>query len=742
MLRQSLSILKQFSSAAKSQDATELLHEDLVVVEQRVEPAKKAAQVLHKKLQGCMHSPAGLEAEKRMKKLPLMLLSIAMAESLKDFDAQSSIRRVLEMCCFMEKMLASMLADFEMKVEKEVLEPLNKLSEEELPGILRNKKQFTKLTTDWTSAKNRSVTSTGAQAKQDGLKEEVEEARRRLESIKDQYSADLYHFATKEDDYANYFIRLLELQAEYHKYSHEFLNKNISELKENHHHNGPPPSLSGQKVYGEPLLSHLTRSNREIAAPIQECVYMLLTTGMIEEGLFRMAAAASVVKRLKTCLDHEVVDYSEFSMDPHAVAGALKCYLRELPEPLMTFELYEDWFKAAGEKEPTEKLEQFRVLLKKLPPENYNNLRYLVQFLSLLSEQQAVNKMTPSNIAIVLGPNLLWPRVEGEAALFDMAAASSVQVVTVIEPLIQYSSSLFPEAASFEILEPPDVPDMSTPPPSAQSQISEKEKVRRTASSSSTTSTGSTYHLLLSKTNSTASQDSVGSVVGKSGSGTRGGTSTWAQPVADSAAPTQPCSTSVGKSGSGTRDGTSTWAQPVADSAAPTQPCSTSSSSPFLNPSPAVASNTSAACGPVALPKATGSAPNPGPIRNPSLKQSSDQSQLKPILEAPPDSPKAFVTITSPSIRTFNRTKANQANEQLTVQYSKLRPLVPPKAQAPASNPAAATDTATQPTAAPRAHLASVKKPQAPKRPGVKAPNCPPPLPPPSQGKAAPSLAQ
>lgn len=38
-------------------------------------------------------------------------------------------RRVLEMCCFMEKMLANMLADYEMKVEKAVLEPLNKLSE-------------------------------------------------------------------------------------------------------------------------------------------------------------------------------------------------------------------------------------------------------------------------------------------------------------------------------------------------------------------------------------------------------------------------------------------------------------------------------------------------------------------------------------------------------------------------------------------------------------------------------------
>lgn len=30
------------------------------------------------------------------------------------------------------------------------------------------------------------------------------------------------------------------------------------------------------------------------------------------------------------------------------LTGALKCYLRELPEPLMTFDLYNDWFKAAG----------------------------------------------------------------------------------------------------------------------------------------------------------------------------------------------------------------------------------------------------------------------------------------------------------------------------------------------------------------------------------------------------------
>ncbi|XP_034563245.1 SH3 domain-binding protein 1 [Notolabrus celidotus] len=715
MLRQSLSILKQLGSAAKSQDATELLHEDLVLVEQRVEPAKKAAQVLHKKLQGCMQSQPGLDAEKRMKKLPLMLLSISMAESLKDFDAESSIRRVLEMCCFMEKMLASMLADFEMKVEKAVLEPLNKLSEDDLPEILKNKKQFGKLTMDWNNAKTRSQASTGPGAKQDGLREEVEEAWRKLESIKDQYSADLYHFATKEENYANYFIRLLELQAEYHNVSFQFLDKNISELKESHSQTGSSLSLSNQKVYGEPLLSHLSKSDREIATPIQECIHMLLRTGMREEGLFRLAAAASVVKRLKTCLDQENVDHSEFSMDPHAVAGALKCYLRELPEPLMTFELYNDWFKAAGEKDLTEKLEQFKVLLKKLPPENYNNLRYLVQFLSLLSEHQAVNKMTPSNIAIVLGPNLLWPQCEGEVALFDMASASSVQVVTVIEPLIQYSSSLFLEAVSFEIPELPDVPDVTLPTPGAQSLFTEKERLSRSLSStSSTASSCSSYHLALSKSNSSASQDSGSFFLVKSGSISRSGTTTWASPAVETPTP----------------NNTST----------------TPGSSSSLVTNPIASSNTPPACSSTGnLSKATGTSPSTGLVRSPTQRQSSDQSPLEPILEAPPDSPKALVKVSSPykPKRSFNVNKPLNPNEQLTVQFSKPKPSAPPKFQAPTppATAPAATESRTQPTPAPRGHSASVRKPP-PKKPGLRAPNCPPPLPPPSQAKEIPSIAQ
>lgn len=43
--------------------------------------------------------------------------------------------------------------------------------------------------------------------------------------------------------------------------------------------------------------------------------------------------------------------------------------------------------------------------------------RYLIKFLAKLAQDSDANKMTPSNIAIVLGPNLLWAKTEGSEYL-------------------------------------------------------------------------------------------------------------------------------------------------------------------------------------------------------------------------------------------------------------------------------------------------------------------------------------
>ncbi|XP_051817834.1 SH3 domain-binding protein 1 [Antechinus flavipes] len=463
--------LSQTGGSARVQETAEFLSEDLLQVEQRLEPAKRAAHNVHKRLQACLQGQSGADMEKRVKKLPLMSLSHTMAESIKELDAESSMGKALEMSCSIQSQLARVLAEFEMALERDVLQPLNRLSEEELPSILKHKKNLQKLVLDWNALKSRlsqmaknsslgpGVGGPGGHNpitnKLETLKEEEEELKKKVEQSKDEYLSDLYHFATKEDSYANYFITLLELQASYHRKSLSSLDSALAELKESHGHTESGTrvlDVPSTKVYGVALRTHLQETGRDIALPLEACILMLLSEGMKEEGLFRLAAGASVLKRLKQAMALNPSSLEEFCSDPHAVAGALKSYLRELPEPIMTFELYEDWMRAANLKDPMARLEGLREVCGKLPQENLCNLRYLIKFLARLAKEQEVNKMTPSNIAIVLGPNLLWPPTrDGDQAQLDAASVSSIQVVGVVEALIQNSDVLFPGDINFNV---------------------------------------------------------------------------------------------------------------------------------------------------------------------------------------------------------------------------------------------------------------------------------------------------
>ncbi|NXW47480.1 3BP1 protein, partial [Nyctiprogne leucopyga] len=140
---------------SRAQEATELLPEDLLQIEQRIEPAKRAAHSVSKRLQACLQGQCGSEMDKRVKKLPLMALSMTMAESFKELDTESSLGKALEMGCCIQSSLAKILAEFEITLEHDVLQPLNKLSEEELPIILKRKKTLQKLISDWNTIKSR-----------------------------------------------------------------------------------------------------------------------------------------------------------------------------------------------------------------------------------------------------------------------------------------------------------------------------------------------------------------------------------------------------------------------------------------------------------------------------------------------------------------------------------------------------------------------------------------------------------
>uniref|UniRef100_A0A8C7XQE9 Rho GTPase-activating protein 17 n=1 Tax=Oryzias sinensis TaxID=183150 RepID=A0A8C7XQE9_9TELE len=416
-------------------------------IERRMELVRVVSHNTHKKMASCLQGHIGAEAEKRHKKLPLTALSQAMMEGGNQLGEDSLIGKMMEVCGDAENRLASELMQHELQIEKDVLDPLSQLAEVEIPNILKQRKQLAKLVLDYDSAKARwlqatksiiSGTNTQAlTAKADLLKEEVDEAMNKVELCKDQLAADMYSFFSKEGDYARYFITLLEAQADYHRKSLTVLESVLPTIQ------AQQDSWIEKPAFGTALDEHLKRSAREIALPMEACVMMLLETGMKEEGLFRIAAGASKLKKLKAALDCSTSQLEEFYSDPHAVAGALKSYLRELPEPLMTHQLYDEWIQASSVSDPDKRLQALWVVCDKLPKNNRNNLRYLVKFLAKLAQDSEANKMTPSNIAIVLGPNLLWAKTEGSLA--EMAAATSVHVVAIVEPIIQHADWFFPE---------------------------------------------------------------------------------------------------------------------------------------------------------------------------------------------------------------------------------------------------------------------------------------------------------
>ncbi|XP_021915337.1 rho GTPase-activating protein 1 isoform X2 [Zootermopsis nevadensis] len=149
-------------------------------------------------------------------------------------------------------------------------------------------------------------------------------------------------------------------------------------------------------------------NNGEVIPPVvRQCVEFLSQPDALEtEGLFRRSASVQLVKDLQSKYNQgQTVD---FHGDVHLAAVLLKTFLRELEEPLMTFDLYDEitQFQSMSKEE---RPRQVKILiLEKLPEDNYQILKYIVQFLSKVMDRSDLNKMTSSNLAVVFGPNLVW----------------------------------------------------------------------------------------------------------------------------------------------------------------------------------------------------------------------------------------------------------------------------------------------------------------------------------------------
>eukprot|EP01102_Stenamoeba_stenopodia_P001870 TRINITY_DN11692_c0_g1_i1.p1 TRINITY_DN11692_c0_g1~~TRINITY_DN11692_c0_g1_i1.p1 ORF type:complete len:684 (-),score=223.22 TRINITY_DN11692_c0_g1_i1:11-2062(-) len=126
-------------------------------------------------------------------------------------------------------------------------------------------------------------------------------------------------------------------------------------------------------------------------------------------------------------------DYTFEGQSEHTVSGLVKAFLRELPEPLFTYNLFSSFTKAHAINQDEERVAEVKRLVHQLPPPNYLLLRALITLCAKIARNQEVNKMTPNNISIVICPNVLYSKETSTMSMVEDISSSQNIFVTIIE---------------------------------------------------------------------------------------------------------------------------------------------------------------------------------------------------------------------------------------------------------------------------------------------------------------------
>ncbi|KAJ7257866.1 hypothetical protein B0H12DRAFT_1282145 [Mycena haematopus] len=150
-----------------------------------------------------------------------------------------------------------------------------------------------------------------------------------------------------------------------------------------------------------------------------------------EEGIYRLSGSSAVIKSLKDRFnmegDIDLVGSDEY-WDPHAIAGLLKSFLRELPASILTHNLHLRFLAVIDFVDAQERIKELSQLIAALPIANYSLLRALTAHLILIVQNAAVNKMTMRNVGIVFSPTLGIP-----AGVFSLMLGEFNRVFNVEE---------------------------------------------------------------------------------------------------------------------------------------------------------------------------------------------------------------------------------------------------------------------------------------------------------------------
>uniref|UniRef100_F7BV71 Rho GTPase activating protein 30 n=1 Tax=Callithrix jacchus TaxID=9483 RepID=F7BV71_CALJA len=213
---------------------------------------------------------------------------------------------------------------------------------------------------------------------------------------------------------------------------------------------GKKKGSSKERVFGCDLQEHLQHSGQEVPQVLKSCAEFVEEYGVVD-GIYRLSGVSSNIQKLRQEFEAERkpdLRRDVYLQDIHCVSSLCKAYFRELPDPLLTYRLYDKFAEAVAVQLEPERLVKILEVLQELPVPNYKTLEFLMRHLVHMASFSAQTNMHARNLAIVWAPNLLRSKDIEASGFNGTAAFMEVRVQSiVVEFILTHVDQLFGGAA-------------------------------------------------------------------------------------------------------------------------------------------------------------------------------------------------------------------------------------------------------------------------------------------------------
>uniref|UniRef100_A0A8C5AYG5 Myosin IXA n=1 Tax=Gadus morhua TaxID=8049 RepID=A0A8C5AYG5_GADMO len=201
------------------------------------------------------------------------------------------------------------------------------------------------------------------------------------------------------------------------------------------------PELSPRQFGVE--VSRLTNDERTVPLVVEKLINYIEMHGLYTEGIYRKSGSTNKIRELKQGLDiGKHMNLDDYTI--HVIASVLKQWLRDLPNPLMTFELYDEFLRIMCLQDKREVIRGVYSIIDQLSRTHLNTLERLIFHLVRIALQEDTNRMSANALAIVFAPCILRcpDTIDPLKSVQDIGKTTACVELVIVEQMNKYRARL------------------------------------------------------------------------------------------------------------------------------------------------------------------------------------------------------------------------------------------------------------------------------------------------------------